>query len=202
MSHQLADDQQWQERSQREKSGLSAICCCMVASKFSRPCPSECPSFVFGSRTSFHRFLHAPFSPYSRVFRSYVSYLPDWTVIKPNQWKPSFYSGYRVYELIKADYVQQNKLSFRSSFRILTTLEPLAHFVAFIIHVLWETCPGLMLNCPVMGFTLRQAQICPDLPNLSEMALSPRQPVMCVDSKALGSTLKYFTHCLSFISSH
>lgn len=55
-----------------------------------------------------------------------------------------------------------------------------------------HACPRLTLNCHVMGFTLRQAQICPKLPNLSELARNPWRPLMCVDSEALVSTFKSF----------
>lgn len=59
VSHQLADNQQWQEMSQREKSGLYAICCCMAATESLFRVP-----FIrlwMGSGTSFLWVLHIPF---------------------------------------------------------------------------------------------------------------------------------------------
>lgn len=64
-----------------------------------------------------------------------------------------------------------------------------------------------MLNCHGRGFTLRPAQICPNLPDLSELARYLWRPLMCVDSEALVSTFKGFTpvspsfHPISFEAS-
>lgn len=74
---------------------------------------------------------------------------------------------------------------------ILATPVLLSHFVSFITRTLGETCPGLMLNCRVMGFTLRQAQICPGFPSLSEWALSSVACDVC-RHRGFGFNFKVF----------
>lgn len=67
---------------------------------------------------------------------------------------------------------------------------------------LLPVCPRWMLNCHVMEFPLRQAQICPNLPNLSELAHDRWRPPTCVDTETLVSTFKSFAPSFSLISSH
>lgn len=66
---------------------------------------------------------------------------------------------------VRVEDVQQGALSdvSGSSSTTRVSLPP----AAFIARALWGMRPRLMLDCRVMGFTLRQARLCPDLPVLS-----------------------------------
>lgn len=105
VSHQLADDQQWQEMSQREKSGLYAICCCMAATESLFRVPFIC--LWMGSGTSFLWVLHIPFffamsssffqdnHMFPNLFCSVLSKMPLMSgAIKPNQRNRSFLTGH------------------------------------------------------------------------------------------------------------
>lgn len=116
-------------------------------------------------------------------------------MIKPNQPSPSFLSSVSLQGIgsdkSRAMFDMGGGCFSVNGLHILATPVLLSHFASFITRTLGETCPGLMLNCRVMGFTLRQAQICPGFPSLSEWALSSVACDVC-RHRGFGFNFKVF----------
>lgn len=168
-----ADDQQWQEMSQREKSGLYPTWCNMDATKFSRSDVALLGDLYLSSdRVRDMIFRRAWFFFFSSsVQASHVSHpfvrtsskhqgCLKWLAIRADQQRPSFLSGhvqltYRVQTWVKARgrLINKNFPSEAVSYcHSLTTLvlSP-SSFCSFHRSYPGRMCLRLMLNCCVVG---------------------------------------------------
>lgn len=123
-----------------------------------------------------------------------------------NLFPVSFKSGWNMHDVC-TDWWSNQSVKVHSGLRLLGTSKDRRgptwfHRAPSSVRCLLPACPRLMLNCHVMEFRLRQAQICPNLPNLSELAHDRWRPPTCVDSETLVSAIKSFAPRFSFISSH